>query len=290
LGGVAESLLSGSLEALVFDSLKQEGREAEFSKVLAKNGVSFQLALATATFFGGYMYSLHWLLPYVACALLNAIAAGLAFFFIEPRIDTQKFTLANYVLQMKEGAIHAFATKKVAMMSLFYVFVSAITWSNNLYFFDFMLVDLQFSDTQRSIIGGSIRLLNISILASLLHNEHIFTRQRSMLFFPIMMILCFLPGIFFHGWWSLPFIAGAVMAGSARWIVLTRYTNELFESKYRATAVSVLSMLVGVLYVLITMSSGPLIEYFGSIKVLYTLLGIATIFTVLPLSFVVAKK
>jgi MFS family permease len=290
LGGLAESLISGSLEALLYDTLKQDHQEAQFSQISAKNSLYFQVALAIATFSGGFLYSLHWSLPYAACAIAHVIAFVLALGFIEPKSDSKKFTFGNYIAQIKEGFLHAFATKEVALMSTFYVFVSAITWSNNIYFFDFILVDLQFTSVQRSIIGAVVRLLNVFVLGTLLKNEHLFTRSRSIFFFPVVMSLCFLPGIFFNGAWALPLIAGTVMAGTARWIVLTRYTNELFESKYRATAISVLSMLVGVLFVAITLISGPIIELFGSVKIMYTLLGIATLISVLPLSILVNKQ
>jgi MFS family permease len=74
------------------------------------------------------------------------------------------------------------------------------------------------------------------------------------------------------------------MAGTGRWIVLTRYTNEQFESKYRATAISVLSMVVGILFVLITFISGPIIEFAGGVRTMYTLLGLLTAITVVPLA------
>ncbi len=290
IAGLAESLISGSLEALVFDSLKQDGRESTFARVSAKNGILFQFALAFATLSGGFLYSVSWVLPYVACALANGIAFLLALFFIEPKIDTEKFSFRNYVLQIKKGTLHAFETKQVATMSLFYVVVSAITWSNNLYFFDFMLVELGFTAQYRSVIGAVIRIINVTVLGTLLRNDHIFTRNRSIFFFPIVMLVCFLPGIFFSGWWALPFVAGAVMAGTGRWIVLTRYTNEMFESKYRATAISALSMLVGILFVIITTISGPVIDHFGGVRMMYTLLGISTLVTVVPLSFAVTRK
>lgn len=289
LGGVAESFLSGSLEALVFDSLKQDKREGEFSKILSKNGVLFQFGLAISTFAGGFLYSIHWSLPYIACVISNSSAFLLSLWMIEPQIDSVSFTFRNYIRQIKEGSAHAFAGKEVAWMSLFYVCVSAITRTNNLYFFDFMLVSIGLPTQLRGIVGASIRIFNVVILSTLLKNEKLFTRKRSIYFFPILMILCFLPGVLYTGWWAVPFIAGSVMAGTARWIILTKYTNEMFESKYRATAISALSMLIGILFVAITFISGPIIERFG-VQMMYTLLGIATVFFVVPLSFVVARK
>ncbi len=288
LAGLAEALLSGSLEALLYDSYKQDGNPNGFTSALATNGIIFQLALAAATFSGGFFYQLWSPLPYVLYAVACALAAIISFGFIEPSIDSQKVTVSIYFEQMKMGFREAFKSTRVRFMSLFYIVVSTLTWTNNLYFFDFMLVELQFSDTNRSLIAGMIRILNVSVLRALLGNEKLFNRQRSIYFFPILMTICFLPGIFFEGVWALPFVMGAVMAGTARWIILTRYTNELFESKYRATAISVLSMMIGIAFVFITLISGPIISNFGGVKMMYTILGVFSLVLVVPLSIKVA--
>ncbi|MEK7141376.1 MAG: hypothetical protein AAB800_02410 [Patescibacteria group bacterium] len=190
---------------------------------------------------------------------------------------------------MKRGTQEAFKSKNVALMSIFYIAVSGITWTNNNYFFDFILVELGFTDAVRGLIMGGVRLFNVFVLAALLKNDHLFTRKRSIYFFPVMMLLCFLPGVLFHGWWAVPFIAGTVMAGTGRWIILTRYTNEMFDSKYRATAISALSMIVGIIYVAITSLSGPIIAAYG-VRTIYTMLGILTLVTVLPLSVVLVRN
>jgi len=290
IAGLSEALLSGSLEALLYDSYKQDGNSAGFTRALATNGIVFQIGLAIATLTGGFFYQFWQPLPYVLSALACAIAAILSLKFIEPAIDSQKVTATIYLHQMKSGLKEAFKSKTVTTMSLFYVVVSTLTWTNNLYFFDFMLVELQFSDTNRSVIAGMIRILNVSVLRAFLGNEKLFTRKRSIYFFPILMTICFLPGIFFDGVFALPFVMGAVMAGTARWIILTRYTNELFESKYRATAISALSMLIGIAFVLITLVSGPIISNFGGVKMMYTILGILSLLLVVPLSLKVASS
>ena len=260
-----------------------------YSHVLSRNSFWFQIGLATATATGGFLFLLWYGLPYLATAAASVAAAILAYFFIEPKIDTVRFTFNNYILQIKLGVKEAFKSKETTLMSLYYIVVAGITWPNQLYFFDFMMVELRFADDLRGIIMGAIRILNVIVLTTLFKNSHIFTRKRSIYFFPVVMLLCFLPGIFFRGWWALPFVAGAVMAGTGRWIILTRYTNEMYDSKYRATAISALSMIVGIIYVAITSLSGPVIAAYG-VRTVYTILGVFTLTTVLPLSVVLVRS
>jgi hypothetical protein len=78
-------------------------------------------------------------------------------------------------------------------------------------------------------------------------------------------------------------IAGAMFSSTARWTVLTKFTNAEFDSRKRATAISALSMLIGIIYVGLVLASGPVISWWGSASVMYTVLGIATAVLVLPL-------
>lgn len=292
IGGLAESLLSGSLEAIVYDSYKQDGRENLFRKALAHNGMLFQFGLAIGTLGGGFLYSYRSSLPYYLYAGLLLLSTILSFFMIEPKIDSEHFTLKNYIRQIKDGTLHAFRNRYVSLVSLFYILVAGITWTNNLYFFDFMLLELGFSPEYRSVIGACLRIFNVLVLRSLLNNEHIFTRSRSIWFFPIVMMVAYFgaPLFFASPWLAIPFVALGVMAGTARWIILTRETNECFESKYRATSISALSMIVGIIYVVITTVSGPIIHNFGGVRSMYLLLGIATVISVVPLSFLLIKE
>ena len=80
-----------------------------------------------------------------------------------------------------------------------------------------------------------------------------------------------------------------MISASARWVILGKYTNDEFDSKYRATAISALSMGVGLLYIIITVASGPIISSFGGVRTVYTILGILSILLVLPLSISIVK-
>lgn len=286
--GLSDSFLSGSVEAITYDSLKQDNKENLFSAIVAKQSFWYQIGLVIATISGGFLYELNEFLPYILYAVCLISACLLSLSLIEPKVDTLHFTLGNYLLQIKEGFKEISRDNHTRLISLFYILVGTITWTCALYFNQFMFVELGFSDSNRGMLEGGLRLINVFILMRLLKNEHIFTRNVSFLFFPVIMIIGLLPGILLSGYFGLPFIALAMMASTARWIVLTKYTNEVFSSRYRATAISALSMLIGILYVAITLVSGPIIELF-SVKMMYTILGVVTIFTVLPLSFLLIK-
>lgn len=288
-GGISNAFLSGSVDALTYDSLKQDGKENEYLKVVTKQQFFYQMGLVIGTMTGGYFYVINHALPFFMYAFCCALATILAFFYIEPVVDSEKFTLKNYLLQMKLGMKEIFKTSYLKKISLLYIFVGSITWACATYFNSYMFVELGFSDSQRGLFEGGLRFLNITLLTWILRQEKIFTRTISILFFPVMMMFAFLPGKFLTGYIAFPFIAASMMSATARWIILGKYTNQEFVSKYRATALSSLSFFVGIFYVIITMLSGPIIQNFGGVRMVYTLLGVLTVIVVLPLSISVLK-
>jgi len=290
LGGIGDSLLSGSTDALVYDSLKQDKKQNSYSKILVRQNIYFQIGLITGTVSGGFLYTVAPWLPFIICSFFQLVNTGLSFFYIEPIIDTVKFTLKNYIMQIKLGVKELFKNYHTSLVSGYYIAVGGITWTCAMFFNSYMLVDLGFSDQMRGLIDGSLRLINILIINLIIKNEKIFTKKNSFMFFPIMMLIAFLPGRWLYGVIGIPFVAFSMISATARFIFLNKYTNEEYDSRYRATALSALSMFIGVIYVVIITLSGPIIANFGGMRTMYTLLGILTLITVVPLSIKLVRN
>ena len=80
-----------------------------------------------------------------------------------------------------------------------------------------------------------------------------------------------------------------MLATTSRFIILSPVVNKVFSSKYRATALSFLSLMIGFVYVTLTGVSAYIIPEFG-IKTMYTLLGVFSLLTVLPLAYMLIKN
>jgi MFS family permease len=286
--GVADSFRSGSEEALVYDTFKQVGQEKKFGKVYANGNVIYQGGLITATALGGILFSFYQHLPYIMYGIFLLLGTVLAYWYIEPTIDSTTFSLRNYLDQIRQGSKEAFKNLYTKYLSLYYVFVGGITWAGTLFFNEYMMLELGFSDSLRGVLTATMRFLNVVIISTVLKNEKIFTWKRTIYFFPIIMMLGFLPGQWLHGFAGLPFVQAAMIATTARWIILSPLTNEAFSSKYRATAISFLSLLIGVVYIGLTSVSTYVIPYLG-IKTMYSLIGIISAVTVIPLAVKLAK-
>ncbi len=290
IAGIGDSFISGAKEALIYDSLKQDGRDEHYPKVASKASLLFQLSFAAAILSGGVLSLWGYETAIYASAAAYAGALVLSFWFKEPSVDTEKFTLVRYIRQFRRGFHEIFKTPYIRDISLFYVGVGGITWSAMMIYNTSLLTTIGYSAFYIGIIVASIRLFNSSVLFGALHLKTIVTKRRAYLFFPIAMMLCYLPGIFLTKELAVVAVAISIFASSARWVILGGYVNEHYESKNRATAISTLSMLISLTVVGFALISTPVMEYFGGVKAMFTVLGIASVLTVLPLGIRIRRR
>ncbi|MEZ6255726.1 MAG: MFS transporter [Patescibacteria group bacterium] len=283
LVGASDAFRSGSEEALLYDSFKQANNETGYSKTYNDGNLIYQVGLITGTALGGYLYSYNNVIPFVAYGIMLLFASILSLFYIEPKLDTEKFSLSGYKRQITEGVKEAFKSRYTTYLSLYYIAVGGIAWASTVYFNDYMLIELGFADSTRGVITAALRLINALVVAKVLTNTKLFNSTRTILFFPIIMLFAYLPALTLQGYWGLPFVQAAMIATTARWGILSPLTNEMFSSKYRATAISLLSLLIGFVFIGLTAISGLVITLYG-IRVMYMTLGIVSAITIVPLA------
>ncbi|HRN71352.1 MAG TPA: MFS transporter, partial [Candidatus Woesebacteria bacterium] len=284
--GVSDSFRSGAEEAMVYDTYKEVDSH-EFEKVNSKGNLVYQTGLIIGTITGGLLYNVNVYIPFVFYGMSLLVGFVLTYFYIEPLIDSEKFSMKNYVNQIKIGTKEVFKDKLTTYTSLFYIAVGGITWTNALYFGSFFMVGLGFDNAERGFIQGGTRLINALLFTFILKKMKLGERFKIVIF-PIVMTLAFLPGIFLEGWVGVPFFALALLTTTGRWIFLTPITNKMFSSIVRATAISVMSLLIGFVYLFLVGISGFVIERY-EIGGMYTVLGVMTIIFVVPLAYLLLK-
>ncbi len=247
--GLGDALVSGALEALIFDTLKQNDREAEFTQVNNANQLIFNYGIVFAIIVGGLLYQWNYHLPSILTGLAFVVATFITWRFIEPDIDSEKFTLRNYLRQTKLGFKELFKNQQAKDMSLFYILVGSLTWPIILSFKNYALVDLGVSEQNIGFILAFLSLLAVQILHFFIRRRA-FERVRNVLLTPTVLLLLILPMAWIYQVWSMiPLIFVVFFSSSLRWNVLGRLTNQCYSSKNRATAISSLSMLISVAYI-----------------------------------------
>lgn len=290
VSGFGDSFVSGAKDALLYDSLKENGKEERYTKISSKLSLIFQLSFAVAIMTGGVLSLWGYTTAIYATVAAYSVVLAMSFWLKEPKLDTEKFTIPRYIRQLKLGFHELFKTPYVRDISLFYVGVGGVTWSAMMIFNTSLLTTIGYTTMQIGFIVAFIRLFNSGVLFGALHLNTIVTKRRAYLIFPIIMLLCYLPGMWLTKELAVLAVAGSIFASSARWVILGGYVNEHYDSKNRATALSTLSLLVAFAVVGFALISSPIMQYFGDVKAIYTLLGICTALTVLPLGIRIRSR
>ncbi len=103
LAQIGWAFYSGAAEALAYDSLKEEGKEAHFEDVITTNHMVGRIATLIGAIGGGLLYTVHFRLPHLLTGIAFAVAFFVAQFVREPKIDSEHFSIKEYMKHIKEG-------------------------------------------------------------------------------------------------------------------------------------------------------------------------------------------
>lgn len=285
---IGATFVSGAETALYYDSLKELGEEKHYTRFASANSILYRIGITMATFLGGYLFAVSKSLPYIGVGLSLFIAAIAILFTVEPHIDSEKFTLKNYLSQTKQGLHELVKNSYIRTFSLYYISVGGLTWYFIYFLYLVVLQEKGFSTIELSWITSGIHVC-IGIGLYFLVWKFKFHRNTALLFFPSIMLISFLLAPFVPKSVLIMLVFFGYFAGVSRWPILDQYVNAEFDSKHRATAISTLSMAISIMYTLISITVGPILSTFGGLGVMFTL-GLFTLVTTVPATYVLLKN
>ncbi len=249
---------SGALSALLFDSLKENHiDDQEFQKVEADTFFWNTIGMALASALGGYLYTIHHQLPYIATTIVAIGAFLTAFGLEEPQINIiKKVGPLEYFHQNWIGFTHIFRNPKVRAVSIFSILINFVAYTGLWYLYEPRLAEAGFPASWLGLLVAGTYLMRafgtkLIPLALKLGDSKI----------PVLLTLFQVIGS------ALSFIEnrfGAVssvylrkMSDGFRMPILSRLENVEIDSRYRATSLSAMSLLSDILISL----AGPLIGF-----------------------------
>ncbi len=256
---IGGALYSGTLDALIFDSLKVQDKEDRYDKVIANVSTISLIAIAAASIAGGYLYVLNYRLPFIAYASVCFFGLLTSLFLTEPKIDTVKFSFSNYWQQTKIGFRELFSSGERKLVINLLILGGALVVLDEM-MEAFLLVEFGFEAKALGILYSVIYILSASSsqLSPWLKRK----MKPNLAIFLIGLIVAI----------SLiisPYV-GLVLGGL---MVLLRYNlapifnnlslemvNRSTESKFRATTISTFNMLKNLPYVLSAAFIGYLMD------------------------------
>lgn len=255
------AFLSGSLEALTYDNLKEIGKEEEFEKVISRSVSVSILAVSVSILIGGYVFKFNDRLPYLLWTF-SSVAAFIAGMFLK---DTKSYIITEdtdgWFTQLVAGA-SALLTK-----SNIFVALSVFASFGVFYFFDWgfyksaILIHNNVSAFNQSVsfsLGNFIAALFTALMLPILISR--FNKQAVLISFMLAMSCCFFVlGIQTHNFAIIP-VLFIILIGNAFYALASIIINNNIESELRATTLSTLTFTAKVLFIILSAFSGLLIE------------------------------
>lgn len=273
IGGIGGSLYSGTLEALVYDSLKQDKKESTYAKIIANLNSVQLIAPAICGIIGGLMYRFLPGLPFIALGILDLVGLVICLFLTEPAIDTEKFSLQNFFTQTKQGLSQLTKNIEIRHQTILLLSLGVVIVIVDQMLDGFLSVEYGYSVVLIGILWSIIYLASSAASQLTPITRKIFGKSRSLLAIGSLIALSLLisPALgLLIGGASLIFRSSlaAIFENLASITI-----NEQTESRYRATTISTFNMLRNLPYVALAFTLGALSDRFTA-KNTASLMGI----------------
>ncbi len=248
---IGGALFSGTFEAMIYDSLKQDGEEKKYKRIMNNVSSLTLVMFAICGIASGFIYRIGPGLPYIVTGAFQIIGAIIALFLIEPKIDTEKFSFKSFVKQNLQGFNQLFARKEVRKMVFAFLFVTSIALIIYEGYNDILAVEVGFDAVELGFIWAAMSIVGAISTQFFVKWTEKFDNKKTFIF-----------SIFFYAitlLFSPLAVKGVIVAGLLiRFVFDPIINNEVsdllnseIESKHRATSISTFALIKKIPYALV---------------------------------------
>ncbi|MDZ7721730.1 MAG: MFS transporter [candidate division KSB1 bacterium] len=252
--GLGASFISGTDSALVYDTLAQLGREAEYPKIEGRCSSICNFSETAASIIGGMLAAVSLRTPFYLETAFMLMTIPLALTLVEPERHRWDASQGNWnsILQIVRFSLHE---NKVLKWLIFY---ASVTGASTLTMVWFIQPYLKESGLPLSLFGVVWAALNFSVGIFSMYAYRIerkLGRRRILLLqIPLMTIGFILAGLF-QTLWAIPVLFIFYFVRGINRPVMKSYINQMVSSDKRATVISVSNMTGRMIFAL----AGPVI-------------------------------
>lgn len=247
---LGSAFYSGSLEALVYDSLKENNEENRYQKVVGRMNSMQNAGMAVAGIVGGLLYQIHVSLPFLMVGVTYMIGIIVAWRLSEPNIDTEKYSWSKFLAQNKQGFNQLFANRQTTYMIMLFIVPSAFMVGTENLLNDASAIELGYSSLEFGVYASAMFLFGVFVSEK---SDWIINKVGAKYIYNALLIGYLLSLLLIP---KLAIVAGTAML-LFRYGVQTIYDNyqsarinAVIESRYRATSLSTFSLLRNIPYLL----------------------------------------
>ncbi|MFH0906449.1 MAG: MFS transporter [archaeon] len=279
---ISAALFSGADEALVYDTLKEAGKENLSKKIFGIKNTIHLTGIMLASMAGGFIASKFGLKATMTAVIIPTIFALIIGLSIkEPKITSEKQIKKekNYLKVIKDG-LKYFKNHKVLKIITFDFLIIEVIGYLMIWLFQPMLIRAGLSLTYFGLVHAAFLLSQILIINNYTRFEKLLKSKKK-----IILLSALIPGILYiiGGLTNVLVITIAVIvigggiALSAK-TLRTSYLNKHIESEKRATVLSTVSMILRIAIAIVN----PIVGFLANWSLMWTLviLGFTAIISI----------
>lgn len=240
--GVGYSFVSGADSAMLYDTLKEKGKERDYARQEGRITSAGNIAEALAGIVGGILAGITLRTPFYFQFGVAAMAIPAAFMLWEPYRE-QRADIRHPLKFLRAVRTTLLTNRSLLPILMF----SSVTGTATLTFAWFVQPYLQAIRLPVEWFGLVWALLNLSVAVSsafAYRIEERFGRRSGVLFILLSLTAGFCFSGIFIVWWGVAFLFFFYLARGIATILLKNYINEHTESDVRATLLSVRNFLI----------------------------------------------
>jgi len=240
--GIGQSFISGADSAMLYDSLKADGREKDYLKYEGRNFSLGNFSEAIAGFLGGALAEISLRIPFFFQTGIAFVAVPAAFMLIEPQLytRTQKATWADIINVVK----YAMITNKSLRYNIIYSSIIGSATLTMAWVYPLYLKEIGFREIQ---IGTTSTVLNLVVGMTTLFAYKIEQKLRpksTVIGTTLVITGAFIAAGLLHSLYVLPVMALFYFSRGIATPVLKDYINRITSSDMRATVLSIRSLII----------------------------------------------
>jgi MFS family permease len=289
IAAIGVTLYSGTLEALIYDSLKQNKEASAYDRSISIITSIQLIAGAICGIIGGFLYSVFPPLPFLANAIFCFFGMIATVFLIEPKIDSEKFSWKNYVYQTKQGIKQLNKNIKIRQQTILLLSIGVIFVILDEMLYSFLGVEFGLKAESIGVVWAIIFLTSAVIVQTTpLIGKTLGDKKAILLIGGIIALTLIISPL-------LGLILGilSIFISSTALSIFTNLSsiiiNNNTDSKYRATTLSTFNMLKSIPYLLTAYLIGSLSDKISAKNTAFVL-GIVLLFLLALQTFRVKKN
>ncbi len=263
--GVSRAFISGSLDALVYD--QPEVSKETYRHIIWLEITFFQVGLIASAGVGGFLYSIHPSIPFIAEAIACVTACALILMMREPK-GQREVSDESYTRYFKTGLKYLLATRYLRVVVLAGVLIAVIMTACIEFVNEAAMISYGLEPEVRGLLIATVKVLAIAVINLLLFRL-LRTDRTRLIFVAVIGTLIF--SLLSVGALTVFLMAFVLF----NWLSATQYSffkpilQDSLPSSHRATALSGFSALTGLVAFGGNALFGWLIDYFDTPRAVY---------------------